>query len=118
MTDKETLILAAKAAGYDHLTEWSDSIADYDSEHYGSPALHASGAGGECNSFNSLISRGDCFLLETALRLNVLWGEDYVLSGNPEYGGALQEFFADHNFDKDKARRYASTRAAALSVKS
>lgn len=79
-TDKELLEMAARAAGYTHLTEWSESISDYDSEHYGEPALHAAGSGGQCQSFNALKDDGDALRLAVKLQFDVIpkWGENCV----------------------------------------
>ena len=99
MTDKETLILAAKAAGYtncEYVTELNCIVHDE-------------------GVFNSFISNEECFRLETALNIDIqydYYNHDVCAAPNSKY--QHYEFYADHNGDKDKARRYASTRAAAL----
>ena len=100
MTDKETLILAAKAIGIQlDFTVRGDF-----------PPYYVNERGGH-SSWNPLTSNDDCFRLETARELTIKWWKDCIESHNPE-GWTFREFFADHNGDKDKARRYASTRAA------
>ncbi len=69
--DCELLKLAAKAAGLKDLTEWSDEITDHDSAHYGEPALHEGGVGGQCSSWNPLLNNEDAFRLAVTLRMNV-----------------------------------------------
>src|SRR5690606_37709089 len=44
-------------------TEWADEIRDYDSPHYGKPALHKAGIGGQANSWNPIIDDGDALRL-------------------------------------------------------
>lgn len=98
MTDKETLILAAKAAGY--------KIKWFDRGGVEKAWRHIEGDYWE--AWNPYTSNDDCFRLETALELELIWEVDLVRIGT------VIEWFEDHNGDKDKARRYASTRAAAL----
>lgn len=102
MTDKETLILAAKAFGVDVLNV---ELPQYDD---------VRGFWTRQGWWNPLTNNDDCFRLETARELTIKWRKDCIESNNPE-GWTFREFYADHNGDKDKARRYASTRAAALS---
>ncbi|VVE82872.1 hypothetical protein [Pandoraea sputorum] len=71
MIDRELLELAAKAAGLTKLTCWSEEIRDYDSPHYGMAALHASGCGGECGSWNPLEDDGDALRLAVKLRIAI-----------------------------------------------
>jgi hypothetical protein len=100
MTDKELLELAAKAI---------DSVPYYfDGIHCGWHTRQ-----GINYNWNPLIDDGDCFRLETARGLSLKWNysDGWVKSYN--HSGAYTEFFADHNGDKDKARRYASVLAAA-----
>jgi hypothetical protein len=100
MTDKELLELAAKAAG---ITEpWSTNTLaafQYDAKHW-----------------NPLTDDGDCARLEAKLKINVLWdvyGESGSQSRDAVNAGGVVEPYYKHDGDKDKARRYASTRAAA-----
>jgi hypothetical protein len=66
--------------------------------------------------FNSFLDSEDCFRLETALELDTVFHEDSVeVFIYPRIeSNSIKEYFVNHNGDKDKARRYASTRAAAL----
>lgn len=89
MDDKQLLELAAKAAGLTSLTEWSEKIRDYDSPHYGMPALHESGCGGECLSWNPLLDDGDAFRLAVKLRLATLY--EFPLGADSE--GIVQMLF-------------------------
>jgi hypothetical protein len=54
---------------------------------------------------------GDCARMEAALQLDVLWGDYAVLVQSEQSEGS--EFYADHNNDRQAARRWASLRAAA-----
>lgn len=60
---------------------------------------------------------GDDARLESALRFDVTWYESFVLVGpricGSETGSAHAEYYADHNGDRQAARRYAGVRAAA-----
>lgn len=67
---------------------------------------------GQRRRFNSLTDDGDCARLESALMIDVRWWPDDVTAG------VISEMYADHDFDKQKARRYATTRAAAQISKS
>jgi hypothetical protein len=98
--EREMLEWAAKAAGL-KLHPWSDmpsgdlfidTGADY--PHLWSPFKY----------------NDDCARLEAACKLNVFWFEDKVAVGA---NSLVEEQYADHNGDRQKARRYASTRAAA-----
>lgn len=93
MTDRELLELAAKAAG----------IVHYQSDRpFGSDAPY----------WNPLTDDGDVARMEAKLGLNILWTDEHVIayqrgkSGNPEK-------YSFHDGDKQKARRYASTKVAA-----
>lgn len=107
MIDKETLILAAKAIGIEFYKEdecglWHTPEPQYTRGFRIENAI-------VWNSFNH---NSDCFCLETALGMSPIWYDDRVAYQN--HGVWVSEAFADHNGDKDKARRYASTKAAAL----
>jgi len=93
-TDRDLLERAAKAAGYD--AKWSN--------HFYEPFR-----GFEVNgdSWNPLEDDGDEARLEGALLMNVSWGMASVTVDG------CTERFSDHGGDKQKARRYAGTRAAA-----
>lgn len=70
MTDEQLLRLAAKAVGYDHLTEWAE-ITDCDSNHYMHWALYAPGDSGQCDSWNPLVPGVDALRLMADLKLTV-----------------------------------------------
>jgi hypothetical protein len=91
MTDKELLELAAKAIGVDKY-RYGDAIYPFP------------------NVWDPLTDDGDCARLEAQLSLKLEWYPGAVLSGGIE--GCLQ-YFCDYGNDKQKARRYASVRAAA-----
>ena len=63
--------------------------------------------------WNPLTDDGDVARLEAVCEIDVLWCIDYVSSIPQDSRGRSRESFADHGGDKQKARRYASTRAAA-----
>lgn len=102
MNDKKKILMAAaKAVGivgnvtdYGIIIGWKDDLNNGDEL----PIY-----------WNPLTSNDDCFRLETALLLPPRFVEEGVWSGFSSF-----ESFAEHNGDKDKARRYASTQAAAL----
>lgn len=72
MSDRELLEKAAKAARLFDYTEWSDNIRDYDSPHYGKPALHKAGIGGEAGSWNPLIDDGDALRLANDMFFSII----------------------------------------------
>ena len=127
MTDKETLILAAKAAGKDlsgfewyeksEPHEWAKARGIAYAWGFMRVANPMKGIG-KTESWNPFESSGDCFRMETALSIDIEWSDvfNYVYAMLAFGDTAIRatEYFADHNGDKDKARRYASTRAAAL----
>lgn len=69
--DRELLELAAKAAGLTELTEWAPRITDFDSPHFGGPALHKAGTAGECQSWNPLTDDGDALRLARAMLIKI-----------------------------------------------
>ena len=91
--DRELLERAAKAAGHE-IARWSDD---------GESLLLA----GVQEPWNPLHDDGDEARLEAALMLDCRWWPDDVTVGTHS------EMYADHGFDKQKARRYAGVRAAA-----
>ncbi len=99
---KELLELAARAAGYTE-TKVDESGWFYVRTYNGEPA--------EWELWDSVDNDGDCARLEDAAQVSVNWGNDRVRC----WGGGyfLVEIFADHNNDRQAARRLASTRAAA-----
>lgn len=104
-SEKNLLILAAKAAGWEVIKELERDT--------GEVYLIIDDRCGKDRYFTSFRNDGDCFRLETARGINISWQHSYVRAF---YGDGLfaYEYYKDHNGDKDKARRYASTRAAAL----
>jgi hypothetical protein len=109
MTDKELLELAAKAAGIESVGTFGEMLEIKGVFRDGRTYI---------DEWNPLTDNGDCFRLETARGLSLKWNysDGWVKSYN--HSGAYTEFFADHNGDKDKARRYASTRAAGMGLAS
>ena len=97
MTDeKEMLEYAAKAMGIARI-KWHDEY----------PGGWLDGCGAPSTWWNPVTGDGDCARMEAALGINVEWFEEWV------YCGQVSADYADHNGDKQKARRYASTRCAA-----
>lgn len=112
MDDRELLELAAKAAGMHKLTQWTSAIQDYDSPHYGEPALHEAGSGGECLSWNPLVNDGDALRLAVALMMDVSVCEDGSTAAAFE-GEEADSFNSDADGDAIAATRRAIVRAAA-----
>jgi hypothetical protein len=95
-SDFTLLELAAKAAGL----PWDQWVID-----------------GE-DSWNSLADDGDCARLEAACDIEIEWCRLGVIAKrlSPITAGndiRVRVLYADHGGDKNKARRYASTRVAA-----
>jgi len=104
-TDKELLELAAKAAGK-KFNAWSEKITDYDSVHYGQPALHYSSIGGQVHSWNPLTDDGDALRLAVKLRITVEWAA---------WSDDLEEVRADDSIEPIDPlinEEYAATRRA------
>lgn len=72
MSDRELLERAAKAARLYDYTEWADKIRDHDSPHYGQPALHKAGIGGQADSWNPLIDDGDALRLANDMFFSII----------------------------------------------
>jgi hypothetical protein len=107
MSDKYMLEMAAKAMGY-----------ELDFESYTAMNLHrpmATHIGDEHTWFawNPLASSANCFEMETAIGIDVLWFDDHI-TALPYRDEAInvQEYFANHSNDKNAARRMASCRVA------
>ena len=64
----------------------------------------------EWGQWNPKDSDGDCARMESSCNINIVWFTSGVTSIVDDI--AVCEPFADHNGDKDAARRLASTRAA------
>ena len=102
MTDRKLLELAAKAAGL--------KLSFYDGVH-----RNATGADPAMNIcafpvWNPLNDDGDYSRLEAALAMDVVWFKDGVGVGDS------YEAFADHDEERQVARRLAGTREAASMV--
>ena len=104
-SERELLTLAAKAMGID--------LESYIA--LGNVRSYMNKETGE--NWTSLHDDGDCARLEAALGLDVVWYRDHVVSvchdDEGRYVCSASEDYTDHNGDKNKARRWASTRAAA-----
>ena len=107
MDDRTLIERAAKAAGC--RIEFRDAVDGV------APVLLDK----DCSAFlwNPLASDAQVARLEADCGINVAWCEDHVQTSNSKLMPAdwlmTQEKFSDHGGDKQKARRYASTRAAA-----
>lgn len=102
MTDRELLKFAAKAAEMPRsMWWWVDGVLCK--------------AGDVRTPWNPLTDDGDCARLESKLRISVVWIENLqeVHAFIVPSGVVVTEKYDDHCGDKGKARRYASTRAAA-----
>lgn len=106
MNDRELLELAAKAAGIELI--WKPNTPVPGSEV--TPYRSASGVR-QCR-WNPLTDDGDCARLEVSLELQIDIGDLGVLSERAD-GISCLEQYADHNGDRNSARRRASVRAAA-----
>lgn len=111
MTDRELLVLAAKAAGLNELTEWADQITDYDSPHYMQWALYVKEAGGQCKSWNPLIDDGDALRLAVKLGTHICFYGATVVCAT--MGGEFLSDEVDTTGDRTVATRRAIVRAAA-----
>ncbi len=107
MTDRELLEAAARAAGLvvesieENGTAWVfEDGAERDAD--GEPPIWA---------WRPLADDGDVARLEAARSINVAWGPSHVAASGIARG--IVELYSDHGGDRNKARRYASTRAAA-----
>lgn len=103
-TDRELLVLAAKAAGIavnEHIGMRHDYFADANTG----------------KEWNPLTDDGDGARLEAALGMSVNWYGAMVLVGpnvrGIKMGSQFPEYFEKHGGDKQAARRRAGLRAAA-----
>ena len=104
-SDKELLMLAAKAAGHTRM-EYREEV----------PYVSFNLNGDDFVAWSPLADDGDCARLESACDIDVRWCDGAVRTSvrtADEWPWLATERFADHGGDKNKARRYASTRAAA-----
>lgn len=105
MTDRELLEMAARAAGIDRFSfdGHDDYIVDpsyIDAD--GFPVV-----------WDPLTDDGDAARLEAACKIDICWGDDCVSAQHEWPIIDVVEAFIDHGGDKQKARRYATVRAAA-----
>lgn len=111
MDDRTLIERAAKAAGK-HAVEWVEPGQINDKGGF----VQFLGLG-RVETWHPLADDADIARLEAVIGLDTFWNKDYVEVYCPEkdpFGLALvHEMYAAHNGDKQKARRYASTRAAA-----
>jgi hypothetical protein len=111
MTDKELLEYAAKAAGIE-MPVWVDCVTDYDSAHFGSPAMQIGGAW-SANTWNPLTDDGDALRLAVTLNMSADFFDDEIAVGytpNCNESQQVVEFTGD---DPYAATRRAIVRAAA-----
>ena len=101
MDNRKLLELAAEAAGYTYFVNevWADN------------PLYLVVKELNGSRWNPLTDDGDTARLEAACDIDVTWFPHFVRSGQ------TVEFYADHEGDKNEARRYASVRAAAERIK-
>lgn len=106
MSDREMLELAAKAAGL-NLQDWRfvDNLC------YTGLVLYFNEET-TINRWNPLEDDGDCARMECALELGINIS-DFNVTVTGKGGVYVDEYYKHHYGDKDKARRYASTRLAA-----
>ena len=116
-TDKELLELAAKAMGYT-LTWCEEYIIGDDEVDFIDMSYVVSGQPDEADwCWSPLEDDGDCARMEAELELEIYWFiscvrvESYLKDGDTDV--CINEYFANHNNDKNAARRLASTRVAA-----
>lgn len=100
-TDRELLELVAKAAGIKGIyrsleKDFAGNFQEGFSEHYA------------YRWWNSLTDDRDCARLESTCGINLQWFDQAVVAE-----ACYEEFYRNHNGDKNAARRRASTRAAA-----
>lgn len=95
-TDRQLLEDAARAIGIECIGPMgNDGLHLFNGKHW-----------------NPLTGDGDSACMESALSLNVEWQTQHVVVGRTSLD-KWQEPYANHIGDKQAARRYASTRAAA-----
>ncbi len=112
MSERQLLEAAARAAGIAD-AEWKD-LDGWGEVRYGySQAMWAQSIWEQTGSgyWNPLDDDGDVARLEAACSINVAWGPSHVAASGIARG--IVELYSDHGGDRNKARRYASVRAAA-----
>jgi hypothetical protein len=105
---KELLTLAAKACG---IEVPEDGPWDGVNEDWGVYRLTMDGSRFDFK-WAPHLDDGDCFRMETEKEIDVYWGKDFVVCDAP-LQKSFREGFADHNGDKNAARRLASLQVAA-----
>lgn len=111
MDDRTLIERAAKAAGYvlRWNADWMGGRGCYQRQVLNKPDPIIS----DWLPWSPLTDDADIARLEADCEIDVGWTAIGVCSLNRQAGDAFFERYADHNGDKQKARRYASTRAAA-----
>lgn len=102
MNDRELLEMAAKAAGY-----------EVEFDHKGIAHIHEGSGNQSWSQWNPLDDDGDCARLESAVGIDVAWRGLFVVAEMKDRIFHSYEFFKDYDGDKNRARRYASTKCAA-----
>jgi hypothetical protein len=108
---KELLELAARASGI--VGNWERDKAFVQERYYFNVPYAAHGM---LSGFrwDPLTDDGDCARLEEKLKIDLAWREGPEGYIRTTTGGVfIFEYYADHNNDRQAARRLASTRAAA-----
>lgn len=101
------LKLAAKAAG---IVRGKHKFLDNSDEEWDAWIFPN---GSAATNWNSFTNDGDCAYLESILLLNVKWGDESVSVGRSTDSWVIEMPYLEYGGDKQKARRYASTLAAA-----
>lgn len=109
MNDREMLEFAAKAAGY----EFDEHVKKGGCWIYETTSPLNSDGEHPIYFFNPLDDDGDCARLEAAIGIDVAWRGLFVVAEMKNRIFHSYEFFKDYNGDKNRARRYASTKCAA-----
>ena len=104
LTNRELLELAAKAAGL--------NISGLD-EAFPAGGILIVDSDGNDFDWNPLEDDGDCARLESACYLYVEFHNIWVVVSSGLSSSSIREAYADHNGDRNAARRLASVRAAA-----
>lgn len=109
MDDRELLLRAAKAAGmplgFPEGLFWSNELR-------AGPGMYRIGDRNQPVNWNPLTDDGDCARMEAACGITVRWNETLCFANKASWKPQA-ELYADHNNDRNAARRRASTRAAA-----
>jgi hypothetical protein len=106
MNDRDLLEAAAKAAGID-INKFVNQVTDYDSPHYGIPAIQR---GSTWDTWNPLENDGDALRLAVDLRLSIDLAGRMTQTETPS-GDLFGEL---HNGNPHAATRRAIVHAAAF----